>query len=151
MDNGVQQYPPEISPKYRNRTDLSARVGWLNPAWNEPTDSQTVDVRPASCLLGFCLIIPTFQAKFEKASTLTGEEFLGRLLYYGKAWLPARDIVVQGLQTRSSVDPSSRIVLFEHFAPWKVIISFHCTGCVLTRPSTGTSLRIREGVIHLFG
>lgn len=45
VDNGVSQYPRDISPKYRNRTDLAARVGWLNPAWNEPFDSKTVDVR----------------------------------------------------------------------------------------------------------
>lgn len=46
IDNGISQYPNDIQPKYRNRTDLSSRVGWLNPAWNEPVDSQTVDVRP---------------------------------------------------------------------------------------------------------
>jgi uncharacterized UPF0160 family protein len=45
IDNGISQYPNDIQPKYRNRTDLSSRVGWLNPAWNEPFDSQTVDVR----------------------------------------------------------------------------------------------------------
>lgn len=46
IDNGISQYPNDIQPKYRSRTDLSSRVGWLNPAWNEPVDSQTVDVRP---------------------------------------------------------------------------------------------------------
>jgi len=44
VDNGISQYSNDIQPKYRNRTDLSSRVGWLNPAWNEPADSQTVDV-----------------------------------------------------------------------------------------------------------
>jgi uncharacterized UPF0160 family protein len=48
VDNGISQYPNDIQPKYRNRTDLSSRVGWLNPAWNEPVDSQTVDVTPFS-------------------------------------------------------------------------------------------------------
>jgi len=100
-DNGVSQYPRDITPKYRNRTDLSARVGWLNPAWNEPFDSKTVDVR------------------FVKASTLAGEEFLGRLDYYAKAWLPARTLVVDGLMQRTQVDPTGRIILFEQFAPWK--------------------------------
>jgi len=101
VDNGVSQYPRDITPKYRNRTDLSARVGWLNPAWNEPFDSKTVD------------------AQFVKASTLTGEEFLGRLNYYAKAWLPARTLVADGLAQRAQVDPSGRIILFEQFAPWK--------------------------------
>jgi uncharacterized UPF0160 family protein len=49
IDNGISQYPSDIQPKYRNRTDLSTRVGWLNPAWNETVDSQTVDVRPFFC------------------------------------------------------------------------------------------------------
>lgn len=44
IDNGVSQYPSDLSPKYRSRTDLSSRVGWLNPAWNENVDSQKVDV-----------------------------------------------------------------------------------------------------------
>ena len=44
IDNGVSQYPTDIKPKYRLRTDLSGRVGWLNPAWNQSVDSQVVDV-----------------------------------------------------------------------------------------------------------
>lgn len=44
IDNGISQYPTDIKPKYRSRTDLSSRVGALNPAWNQPTDSDTVDV-----------------------------------------------------------------------------------------------------------
>jgi uncharacterized UPF0160 family protein len=47
VDNGISQYLTDIKPKYRNRTDLSARVGWLNPAWNQSVDSLIVDV-------GFC-------------------------------------------------------------------------------------------------
>jgi uncharacterized UPF0160 family protein len=43
IDNGVLQYPADIPPKYRVRTDLSSRVGWLNPAWNEPADRTTID------------------------------------------------------------------------------------------------------------
>jgi uncharacterized UPF0160 family protein len=44
IDNGISQYPTDIKPKYRSRTDLSGRVGWLNPAWNQSVDSQIVDV-----------------------------------------------------------------------------------------------------------
>lgn len=101
VDNGVQQYPADLTPKYRSRTDLSSRVGWLNPAWNQPVDSKSVN------------------AQFEKASKLAGEEFLGRLDYYANAWLPARDIVKAGLEARTAVDPSGRIILFEQFVPWK--------------------------------
>jgi uncharacterized UPF0160 family protein len=44
IDNGIQQYPGELTPRYVNKTDLSSRVGWLNPAWNEPSDSSKADV-----------------------------------------------------------------------------------------------------------
>jgi len=101
IDNGVSQYSSDLQPKYRNRTDLSSRVSWLNPAWNEPFDSQTVD------------------ARFSKASQLAGEEFLGRLNYYCRSWLPARDIVLDALSRRTTVDPSGRIILFGQYAPWK--------------------------------
>jgi len=59
-----------------------------------------------------------------KASTLTGEEFLGRLDYYAKAWLPARTLVAEGLAQRTQVDPSGRIILFEQFGPWKVSLRY---------------------------
>ena len=60
MDNGVSQYPQDITPKYRSRTDLSARVSWLNPAWNESFDSKTVDVRYISrCIPD--LVVLTFE------------------------------------------------------------------------------------------
>ncbi|TBU35221.1 GAMM1 protein [Dichomitus squalens] len=101
IDNGINQYPTELKPKYRIRTDISARVGYLNPAWNQSTDSATVD------------------AKFLQASALVGNEFLDRLGYYADAWLPARDLVVAALEKRKQVEQNGRIILFEQFAPWK--------------------------------
>ncbi|QRV77781.1 hypothetical protein RhiJN_05796 [Ceratobasidium sp. AG-Ba] len=101
IDNGVLQYPQDIAPAYRNRTDLSSRVGHLNPRWNQSVDSDGVD------------------ALFQKASLLTGTEFLGRLDYLANAWLPARDIVSRAVEARTQVDSSGHIVLFEEFAPWK--------------------------------
>lgn len=44
IDNGISQYPSDIKPLYRLRTDLSSRVGHLNPAWNQSVDAQAVDV-----------------------------------------------------------------------------------------------------------
>lgn len=61
-----------------------------------------------------------------KASRLAGEEFLGRLNYYGRSWLPARDLVLDALSRRTDVDPSGRIVIFDLYAPWKVRSD---TGC----------------------
>ncbi|KAF8872140.1 metal-dependent protein hydrolase [Gymnopilus junonius] len=102
IDNGISQYANDMKPKYRNRTDLSSRVGALNPWWNQSTDSQTVD------------------ALFEKALALTGQEFLGKLDYYANAWLPARDLLIESVSaSKTAVDPSGKIILFEQFLPWK--------------------------------
>lgn len=54
-----------------------------------------------------------------KASQLAGEEFLGRLSYYGRSWLPARDLVLAALSSRENVDPSGRIIVFDQYSTWK--------------------------------
>lgn len=67
------------------------------------------------------LCSPLPQAQFEKASALTGAEFLGKLDYYAQAWLPARDLLVASIAaSKAGVDPSGKIILFEQFLPWKV-------------------------------
>lgn len=54
IDNGINQYPTDLQPKYRIRTDISSRVGYLNPAWNQAADAATVDVSDYSiyCFVG---------------------------------------------------------------------------------------------------
>lgn len=102
IDNGISQYPSDVKPIYRNRTDLSSRIGHLNPAWNQPTDPQTVD------------------SQFHKASLLAGEEFLGRLKYFSDAWLPAREILVHSIAlSKKNIDGSGEIILLEDYLPWK--------------------------------
>lgn len=46
IDNGISQYDAATagSPRYSNRTDLSSRVGWMNPRWNEPSNDDILDV-----------------------------------------------------------------------------------------------------------
>ncbi|KAE9411118.1 metal-dependent protein hydrolase [Gymnopus androsaceus JB14] len=101
-DNGISQYDTDLKPRYRVRTDLSSRVAALNPPWNKSLDSQGMD------------------AQFEKASSLTGSEFVGRLDYYANAWLPARDLLVAGIKSsKEKVDPTGKIILLESFLPWK--------------------------------
>ena len=46
IDNGISQYDTDIKPRYTISTDLSTRVGHLNPRWNE-SDSD-IDVRELS-------------------------------------------------------------------------------------------------------
>ncbi|KAJ8522537.1 hypothetical protein ONZ45_g903 [Pleurotus djamor] len=101
IDNGISQYPADLKPLYRNRTDLSSRVAAINPAWNEEFSDSKQDVL------------------FEKASKLTGEEFSGRLKYYANAWLPARELLIESIAKSRSVEPSGKIIVFDRFLPWK--------------------------------
>ncbi|KAJ1018546.1 hypothetical protein NDA16_004828 [Ustilago loliicola] len=97
VDNGISQYPNDLKPKYKSRTDLSARVGYMNPSWNEKWDGAELD------------------ARFEKASAMAGAEFFQRLDYTWKSWLPARQIVVDALEKRKG----PQVLVFDQFASWK--------------------------------
>lgn len=58
---------------------------------------------------------------FEKASLLTGTDFIGKLDYYANAWLPARDLLIDSVaNSKANVDASGKIIFFEQFLPWKV-------------------------------
>jgi len=72
----------------------------LNPRWNVQATPKEVD------------------ELFVKASDLVGGEFFDRLDYYGSAWLPAREIVLNALKLSYSGD--ERVITFHEFAPWKV-------------------------------
>jgi uncharacterized UPF0160 family protein len=99
IDNGVNQYTSDIKPNYRVATDLSARVGRLNPAWNETG----VDI----------------DSRFRQGMQMAGQEFLQAVEYYTKAWLPARAIVEEAIKKRLEVDPSGEIIKLGQFCPWK--------------------------------
>ncbi|KAF7320317.1 hypothetical protein MKEN_00816500 [Mycena kentingensis (nom. inval.)] len=101
IDNGISQYPSDIKPRYRSNTDLGSRVAALNPVWNQPSSPQIYD------------------AQFEKASLLTGEEFLGKLNYYSSAWLPARDLLDATIESSKSIDTSGKLLVLDQFFPWK--------------------------------
>lgn len=101
IDNGINQYPSDIQPKYKSSTDLSSRVASLNPVWNQPSSPEIYD------------------AQFVKASQLTGEEFLGKLNYYANAWLPARELLNAFVVSSKDVDPTGKIFVFDQYLPWK--------------------------------
>jgi len=83
-------------------------VAALNPPWNNGATDAEVDQR------------------FEQASKLMGEAFVAKLDYYGKAWLPARDIVEKALSNRFNLDECGRILHLPTFCPWKVISVRDC-------------------------
>ena len=107
IDNGISEYSAGAGePNYKERTDLSSRVGYLNPRWNETVDD---DGR---------------LTRFEKASRIAGEEFFDRVDYAVHAWLPARQLVAKALAERKQKsddsDPSGRLIIFDTSVAWKV-------------------------------
>jgi hypothetical protein len=40
----MNQYPNDIAPRYKSNTNLSSRVGHLNPRWNEKVTDHEIDV-----------------------------------------------------------------------------------------------------------
>ncbi|GJQ09673.1 hypothetical protein GpartN1_g1464.t1 [Galdieria partita] len=99
IDNGVNAYDTDIAPKYSIHTHLSARIGSLNPAWNESN--------------------PDEEAAFQRAMELAGNEFIEFVRKSANIWLPARNIVKEAFERRSSIDDSFEIVVLETACPWK--------------------------------
>lgn len=98
IDNGINQYDGE--PRYQISTNISIRVSHFNPQWNEPNADE--------------------MAGFLKAMKMVGAEFLDKVLYYKKSWLPARELVEEAVKGRTEVDPSGEIVVFKTGGcPWK--------------------------------
>lgn len=98
IDNGVESHKGEEN--YKVTTTLSARVGKLNPAWNEPQTDEIAN------------------ANFREAMLLTGNEFLDCVEGLAKSWWPARSIVAEALASRHKVHPSGRVALLPRFCPW---------------------------------
>eukprot|EP00698_Gefionella_okellyi_P021605 TRINITY_DN703_c0_g1_i1.p1 TRINITY_DN703_c0_g1~~TRINITY_DN703_c0_g1_i1.p1 ORF type:complete len:281 (-),score=49.70 TRINITY_DN703_c0_g1_i1:24-866(-) len=135
IDNGVSQYPSEIEPAYRSSTDLSARIGRLNPEWNDPA--------------------PDPDRMFQKAMQIAGEEFFQFVDFYGKVWLPARLHVEKALFERERLHPSGQIICMEIGCPWtehffeletELELGQHIKYVLF--PDTSGSWRVRAVPIH---
>jgi len=101
IDNGVNQYEGE--PKYKITSTIGARVGALNPSWNDEDKSEERENK-----------------LFAAAMELVGSEFKDRLNYLVKSWLPAYDIVKAAVDTRTEHDEKGRVIRLEHSGcPWK--------------------------------
>lgn len=109
IDNGIAQTDGE--PRYALTTNLSARVGHLNPRWNDPDQDTEVGTRGKGGdaelrSLGSPLtLLLRPQAGFKRAMELVGSEFMDRLDYYHRAWLPARALVEDAIRRRFEVLP----------------------------------------------
>jgi len=98
IDNGVKQFDGKSN--YKITTNLSSRVGRLNPNWNEDSDDN----------LRFSL--------FKKAIEITGEEFISITNGYYKSWYPGRSIVEEGINSRLNTHKSGKIIELKQFCPW---------------------------------
>ena len=101
IDNGVNMYDTDAPARYENNTGLSARVGKLNPPWNEPTSPEI------------------YYDQFLKAVAVTGKEFVDATKYYGESWILARDYVVSALDDATKTHPSGEILKLPCYCPWK--------------------------------
>ena len=102
IDNGVAQC--EGPARYESHTHLSARVGALNPSWNEEIPASG----PSS-----------LDARFATAVALTGGEFAAAVARAWRGWLPAREHVVVALDGAEKVHPSGAVLRLPQFCPWK--------------------------------
>eukprot|EP00276_Gloeochaete_wittrockiana_P017262 CAMPEP_0184347258 /NCGR_PEP_ID=MMETSP1089-20130417/15383_1 /TAXON_ID=38269 ORGANISM="Gloeochaete wittrockiana, Strain SAG46.84" /NCGR_SAMPLE_ID=MMETSP1089 /ASSEMBLY_ACC=CAM_ASM_000445 /LENGTH=337 /DNA_ID=CAMNT_0026678229 /DNA_START=191 /DNA_END=1201 /DNA_ORIENTATION=+ len=102
VDNGIEAYDlgEGVKPRYVAKTTLSHRVGYLQPAWNDPQPASLDDL-------------------FEEAVSLTGSEFLRALKFIALSWLPAREMVLEALQERHNIHGSGQVILLNNSCPWK--------------------------------
>jgi len=97
IDNGISACE---NPKYRINTNLSSRVAYINPPWNE----KEVDI----------------DKKFMQAMGVVETEFLDRINYFKNSWWPARQFVLSAIEKRHDIDASGEIVCFPSGGlPWK--------------------------------
>jgi len=98
IDNGISA--TQEVPKYRVTTDLTTRVRFLNPAWNESNTEEDV------------------QIQFKKAMELAGNEFIEKINFCGKHWLPARQIVERAIKNRTNLNSSGELIFLDQYCPW---------------------------------
>ena len=90
-----------IAFRYTVSTTLSNRVGYLNPAWNEPSSKDDSNER------------------FKTALDLAGSELVQYVERLVTRWWPARSIVENAVRDRALVHPSQRIMVLPCACPWK--------------------------------
>jgi uncharacterized UPF0160 family protein len=99
IDNGVSIADGPL--RYHISSTLSARVGCLNPQWNE---AQTPEI---------------LNERFKEAMLLTSFEFISQTKFLYEAWWPARSIVQKALEDRFKFDSGGRVLILSQACPWK--------------------------------
>jgi len=99
IDNGENQYPSDVQPKYKVKSDLGSRIGRLNPASYEKNVS--------------------FDERFFEAMKIADEELIYQVREIVLGWLTARVQVEAAFNARHQVHESGEIILFERPCAWK--------------------------------
>jgi len=101
IDNGVNPYDGDA--KYKISSTIGARVGGLNPSWNDDDKSPEAEM-----------------AGFNKALKMVEAEFKDKLSWITKSWMPARSIVKSAIDVRKENDDQGRMIVFGSGGlPWK--------------------------------
>ncbi|CAF1084252.1 unnamed protein product [Rotaria sp. Silwood1] len=98
IDNGVDIGE---NMKYKIHTNLSARVGYFNPSWNDPNPEEKEEIG------------------FKQAMDMIGKEFLDRFNHYIHQWWPARALLEKAIARRFEIDPSGSIIVLDCPCPWR--------------------------------
>jgi len=97
IDNGIKQYDTDLPARYTINTDLSSRVGQLNPAWNDEN--------------------PNSDELFKQAMALAGSELVSTIKGLTDIWLPARVIVEESVKNCEWTEFGGVITM--KACPWK--------------------------------
>jgi len=98
IDNGINI---SENMKYKINTNLSTRVGYFNPAWNDPNPTEKEEIG------------------FKQALEMIGKEFLDKFYHYIHQWWPARALLEKALSKRFDIDPSGSILVLDCAFPWR--------------------------------
>ncbi len=103
QDNGINQYPDDVSPRYANTTNFGSRIGRTNPDWYETGDKDE-------------------SGRFKKAQDIAEEEFMAQLTAIVKGYIPAYSIVKQCITDRNNFHESGKIIFLSRGCPWKDLV-----------------------------
>lgn len=98
IDNGVAV--SDEAPRYKVETHMPARVGRLNPSWNEDNSALSQNVR------------------FSLALDLVSREFIDFVSSLAESWWPARQLVEEAFRGRSASHPSGELIVLKQYCPW---------------------------------
>lgn len=102
-DNGIENYPIDILPKYKEHSHYSSRIARLNPSWIE----SGVDINEC----------------FAKAWDVAEEEIYYLVKNLATSYFIAIDIVKQSLKNLEKYPSlNNKVLILGHFCPWKHIL-----------------------------